>query len=148
MIFFGLFNYHLGDRNFNQNHVGMVEQMICANAHTFVGTPLSTFTGYITRMRGINLLVSSLFLSFLFFVCSLSSFPFFSLLFSSLISFSFLSSSFFLFYWNFHEILNICLYISRCHIYLKNIMCFTFINCLHSSCIFLTAFLMISLKIS
>eukprot|EP01031_Cornospumella_fuschlensis_P035542 gene35542-43098_t len=35
-----------------KNHVGMLEQIICANAHTFVGTPLSTFTGYITRMRG------------------------------------------------------------------------------------------------
>lgn len=37
---------------FNQNLVGMVEQVVCASAHTFVGTPLSTFTGYITRMRG------------------------------------------------------------------------------------------------
>ena len=36
----------------NMNHVGMVEQVICANAHTFFGTPYSTFTGYITRMRG------------------------------------------------------------------------------------------------
>ena len=43
---------HLGDAHLNQNHLGMVEQAICANAHTFVGTPLSTFTGYITRMRG------------------------------------------------------------------------------------------------
>jgi hypothetical protein len=30
----------------------MVEQVVCANAHTFIGTPLSTFTGFITRMRG------------------------------------------------------------------------------------------------
>lgn len=36
----------------NQNHIGMIEQVICANAYTFIGTPLSTFTGYITRMRG------------------------------------------------------------------------------------------------
>jgi GR25 family glycosyltransferase involved in LPS biosynthesis len=36
----------------NQNHLGMIEQIICANAHTFIGTPRSTFTGYITRMRG------------------------------------------------------------------------------------------------
>lgn len=38
--------------NINANHIGMIEQVICANAHTFVGTPFSTFTGYITRMRG------------------------------------------------------------------------------------------------
>ena len=36
----------------NQNHVGMIEQIICANAHTFIGTPLSTFTSFISRMRG------------------------------------------------------------------------------------------------
>jgi hypothetical protein len=36
----------------NQNHIGMVEQIICASAHTFVGTPFSTFSGYITRLRG------------------------------------------------------------------------------------------------
>ena len=36
----------------NQNHLGMLEQVVCANAHTFIGTPLSTFTSYITRMRG------------------------------------------------------------------------------------------------
>jgi hypothetical protein len=42
----------LGASHLNQNHIGMVEQVICANAHTFIGTPYSTFTGYITRMRG------------------------------------------------------------------------------------------------
>lgn len=36
----------------NQNYLGMIEQVICANSHTFIGTPLSTFTSYITRMRG------------------------------------------------------------------------------------------------
>jgi hypothetical protein len=38
--------------NANQNHIGMIEQIICANAHTFIGTPLSTYTSYITRLRG------------------------------------------------------------------------------------------------
>jgi len=36
----------------NMNHVGMIEQVVCANAHTFVATPQSSFSGYITRMRG------------------------------------------------------------------------------------------------
>lgn len=43
---------NLGLSEMNQNHLGMVEQLICATAHTFVGTPLSTFTSYITRLRG------------------------------------------------------------------------------------------------
>ena len=36
----------------NANHIGMIEQIIMANAFTFIGTPLSTFTNFITRMRG------------------------------------------------------------------------------------------------
>ncbi|KAM3572274.1 hypothetical protein VYU27_005714 [Nannochloropsis oceanica] len=40
----------LGDMN--PNLAGMVEQIIASGARTFVGTYFSTFTGYITRMRG------------------------------------------------------------------------------------------------
>ena len=40
------------DHGVSPNLFGMIEQLICANAHTFFGTPLSTFTGYITRLRG------------------------------------------------------------------------------------------------
>ena len=40
----------IGDEN--ANHVGMIEQIVMANAYTFIGTPLSTFTNFITRMRG------------------------------------------------------------------------------------------------
>lgn len=36
----------------NMNLMGMVEQVVCAGAGVFVGTPYSTFTGYITRIRG------------------------------------------------------------------------------------------------
>lgn len=43
---------NLGHGEMNQNRIGMVEQLICANAHTFFGTPMSSFSGYITRMRG------------------------------------------------------------------------------------------------
>ena len=46
------YNDLAGIQDLNQNHLGMVEQVVCANAHTFIGTPLSTFTSYITRMRG------------------------------------------------------------------------------------------------
>lgn len=40
----------IGDEN--ANHIGMIEQIVMANAYTFIGTPLSTFTNFITRMRG------------------------------------------------------------------------------------------------
>jgi hypothetical protein len=35
----------------NENFYGAIEQMICFASRTFVGTPLSTFTGFIHRMR-------------------------------------------------------------------------------------------------
>jgi hypothetical protein len=41
-----------GIEEVNANYIGMIEQVVCAAAHTFIGTPLSTFTAYITRMRG------------------------------------------------------------------------------------------------
>jgi hypothetical protein len=41
-----------GIEKINQNFIGMIEQAICVSADTFIGTPLSTFTAYITRMRG------------------------------------------------------------------------------------------------
>ena len=50
--FLGDYLEKAGLAEMNQNHLGMVEQIVCANAHTFIGTPLSTFTGFITRMRG------------------------------------------------------------------------------------------------
>jgi len=45
-------DFGAGSMKMNKNHIGMIEQVICANAYTFIGTPYSTFTGYITRMRG------------------------------------------------------------------------------------------------
>ena len=41
----------------NQNHIGMIEQIICANAHTFIGTPRSTFTGYILMYTYVHMYV-------------------------------------------------------------------------------------------
>ena len=52
VLFLG--NFYL-DHNLaalDQNHLGMVEQVVCAGAYVFIGTPLSTFTGYISRLRG------------------------------------------------------------------------------------------------
>jgi len=41
-----------GNVDINANGRDMIAQIVCANAHTFIGTPLSTFTNYITRLRG------------------------------------------------------------------------------------------------
>lgn len=38
--------------DFDPNIIGMIEQILCANAHTFFGTPRSSFSGYISRLRG------------------------------------------------------------------------------------------------
>lgn len=38
--------------SYPENWVGVVEQVICSRATKFVGTKLSTFSGFITRMRG------------------------------------------------------------------------------------------------
>ena len=40
------------ESNINYNQLGMVEQMICANADTFLGTIGSTYTDHIMRLRG------------------------------------------------------------------------------------------------
>ena len=41
------------DKGMMENyHDGMMEQVICANAYTFLGSVKSSFTGYITRLRG------------------------------------------------------------------------------------------------
>jgi hypothetical protein len=36
----------------NPNYLGMIDQVVCTRATIFVGTWFSTFSGYITRMRG------------------------------------------------------------------------------------------------
>lgn len=42
-----------GLRSINPNYLGMIDQVICSRAdRRFVGTWFSTFSGYITRMRG------------------------------------------------------------------------------------------------
>ena len=41
-----------GLRDINPNYLGMIDQIVCTRGHIFVGTWFSTFSGYITRMRG------------------------------------------------------------------------------------------------
>jgi len=43
----------LEEKGMTENvHSGMIEQIVCANAHTFLGSVKSSFSGYITRLRG------------------------------------------------------------------------------------------------
>ena len=39
-------------RDVNPNFLGMIDQVVCTRGEFFVGTWFSTFSGYITRMRG------------------------------------------------------------------------------------------------
>lgn len=39
-------------RDINPNYLGMIDQVVCTRGEVFVGTWFSTFSGYITRMRG------------------------------------------------------------------------------------------------
>ena len=39
-------------KGINPNYLGMIDQVVCTRGEKFVGTWFSTFTGYITRMRG------------------------------------------------------------------------------------------------
>jgi len=39
-------------KNINPNFLGMIDQVVCTRGRHFFGTWFSTFTGYITRMRG------------------------------------------------------------------------------------------------
>lgn len=41
-----------GLANVNPNYLGMIDQVVCSRGQYFIGTWFSTFTGYITRMRG------------------------------------------------------------------------------------------------
>ena len=52
VYFLSNFTKEVGLGSIDQNYLGMIEQVVCASAHTFFGTPLSTFTGYISRIRG------------------------------------------------------------------------------------------------
>lgn len=52
IVFLNDVSANSGIEEVNANYVGMIEQVVCAGADTFIGTPLSTFTAYITRMRG------------------------------------------------------------------------------------------------
>lgn len=52
VFFLSDFHERVGLPKLNQNYMGMVEQIVCSRSQVFIGTWFSTFTGYITRMRG------------------------------------------------------------------------------------------------
>ena len=43
---------YAGLKDINPNYLGMIDAIVCTRAEEFTGTWFSTFTGYITRMRG------------------------------------------------------------------------------------------------
>jgi GDP-fucose protein O-fucosyltransferase len=45
-------NNHSMARHVSSYFYDIIEQLVCANAETFIGTYYSTFTGYINRLRG------------------------------------------------------------------------------------------------
>ena len=54
VYFLSDFHERVGFGKLNQNSMGMVEQIVCSRSQVFIGTWFSTFTRYITRMRGYN----------------------------------------------------------------------------------------------
>jgi len=52
IMFLDDFNELAGLSGLNPNYLGMIDQVICTRGRLFMGTWFSTFTGYITRMRG------------------------------------------------------------------------------------------------
>jgi GDP-fucose protein O-fucosyltransferase len=52
LVFLNDFQKELGD--LNTNYYGMVDQLISTRGETFFGCWFSTFTGYITRLRGMG----------------------------------------------------------------------------------------------
>lgn len=52
VFFLSDFHERVGLPKLNQNYMGMVEQIVCSRSEVFIGTWFSTFTAYITRMRG------------------------------------------------------------------------------------------------